>query len=248
MKGEQMKKVTVNWHLYHGENYKLHYIEGALIEPEPFLSYITEKKKYRQEEIAHYLSCYAFLDFCKNMYVLRAPADLTITIDPKTKVVRSHNFDQTFFDNCVIFRDWGNEIGLSLGPSIVFNSDESVIMESIPLMLGASKATENMNLIPGRMDIGKVVRPIDFSGEVIDITKPIEIRRGDPLLMLRFITKDDAPIQFNRVVQEERHIKAVAASVGFKMCKRKTPLPKLYETLDPILRLLGFKSKIDKEQ
>lgn len=239
-----MKNVQVNWFLHRGDSIgKFAFLEGALSEPEPFLK-VLQQEKGPQTKHPHYTSCYALIDFFKNTYVYRSPIDMHITVDANKGWLSTNNFGQPFFDEYVVYRDWDNACGVTVGPRVVFYSEESVVMEYMPIMGVTSKALENLLVTPGKFDIGKLIRPVDLSGEVIDPSKPVVINRGDPLFLLRFITKDDKPVVFNRVFQDERLTTAVMGCVGFKQCKKKTPLVKLYEVLDPMLRALGLKRKI----
>jgi hypothetical protein len=45
-------------------------------------------------------------------------------------------------------------------------------------------------LIQGTFNIAKWYRPINYAFEIIDDSKPINIKRGDPLFYIRFLTDE----------------------------------------------------------
>lgn len=235
------KPVVIKWFLFRGhDNTRFRDLEGTLIEPEPYLKFIQNLKGSENKNHSHYLSCYAFIDFLKNTFVYKCPVNLKATIEEN--VLKTHSFDQTFYDTYVKFREWNNFYGISLGPAVCFYSEESVVMEVTPLVCARSPSTSNILITPGRFNIGNLIRPIDFSGEIINPNIPIEIQRNDPLFSIRFITENNRPIIFDRVFQDEKLLTAVDACIGFKFHgAQSTPLEKLYKILDPVLRSLGFK-------
>lgn len=238
-----MKHVQINWFLSKEVADKFDYLEAAPLELEPFFQYIQKIKNVREQEFkdAHYTKCYAFIDFAKNMFVYRAPIDMDLSVETQSGMVRTHNLDQEFFDYYVKHREWGGTCGFSLGPGVCFYADEPVTLEVLPLVLIDSPATTNVRIIPGTMDIGQTIRPLDFTGEIIDKNKPIQVRRGNPLFLVRFTTQNNTPVTFKRVIQTKEHALAIQACAGFKKFKQNTPLRKLYKALDPTLRALGFK-------
>lgn len=236
--------VLIKWFLHKNNPNHFQYLEGGLLEPKPFFSFIQKQKKLPVNADPHYTQCYSFIDFCKNMFVYCSPIDITVNtkIDNGNFVSWIDQFGNDFFNEYIATRRWGDTFGLTIGPRVCFYSDESVLLEVLPLIL--IPPIVNTLFVPGRMNIGKIIRPIDFSFELINSETQIIIKRGDPLFLMRFITEGNRPVAFERVFQDEKLTIATAASTGFKMCSKKTSLEKLYSNLDLVLRKLGFKSKV----
>jgi len=67
-------------------------------------------------------------------------------------------------------------------------ADETVWIETCAPFLHRSSEAWPGVLIPGRMDIHKWTRPFQWVFEWRDLTRPLMIRRGDPLMYIRFHT------------------------------------------------------------
>jgi hypothetical protein len=163
----------------------------AYFEPEPV---VRDLVKSRNKDVK-YFQCPAFLDYFKNTFVIRAPVDITINvvIDNEGKPsLRTFEYDQEFFNDMLFARFHQNEKFpmLSFNMIYLFFSKETQILESLPAFLHNTELIKNSNLIPGTFDISKWIRPIDFTIEVLDETKPIKIKRGDPLLYIRFVSDE----------------------------------------------------------
>lgn len=224
------------------DDLSLGYLDALIYEPEPlhkFLSQIRDKN----HNMHHFLKCYALMDFCKNAFVIRAPLDLTINIDRQNKNATINGisgYGQVFCDTHVLMR-WNetsssDRLTFSIFPKYVFYADKSVMVESLPMIL---EPPDNMMLLPGRFNIGKWVRPLDFSCEVVDDAKPLTFKRGDPLFIVRFSTDNNEPIELERVERTERHVRLACTLANIKAGVPFTPLHKLYELAKPLLQLFN---------
>lgn len=206
-------------------------------EPEHFLkSFSKERTK------AAYMRCPAFLDFSKNVFVIRAPFDMEIKIDRAKKYLTTNMSQEVYDAYC---QNRGNEIFsdndpymITLPPNYIFYSDESVMIESIPAYLHKNTSIDNLRLIPGTYDISKWFRPVDFTVEVLDDTIPIKIKRDDPLFYIRFITKDGSKVEMERFIIDETMNKIMYACVNTKLQTPNLTLETLYQKAKPFLDLM----------
>lgn len=208
------------------------------MEPVPVFSLISNNR-----DKSSYLKCYAFMDYCRNTYAVLAPFDMRIRIDKDAHFVDT-SMPQYVYDEYVTNR--GEERSesdpymLTLPPAYIFRAEESVLMEAMPAFLCPNKSNENTNLIPGRFDIGKWVRSVDFTFEVLDADKEIVITRGEPLFFLRFTPKDGGKVVLKREAVAQAHDTAMWACVKVKDFYPNTPLKILYEMAEPFIKLLDF--------
>jgi len=238
------KKTIVKWFVWDSppkngvyNPHELAYLDTLAIEPEPLYKFISDSRN-KNYYPRHFLKCYALLDYCKNAFVIRSPIDLTLTIDEQNKFASIDVCDQAFFDRCINIR-WSqtapeDRLVFSIFPSYVFYADESVMMESMPMILTPNN---NVLLIPGQFDIGKWIRPVDYSGEIIDPSKPIKFKRGEPLFVVRFNNKTGSLVELERVERTQQLTNLVANCVYLKTAAPFTPLSKLYEIFSSVLNL-----------
>ena len=197
-------------------------------EPQPLL---TELAKERVGTPA-YIKCPAFVKVCQNTFLIRCPINLNISINPDL-TVSSDNYGQAFFDLFINPRmnqtDHSNPFLMDTFPEYLFYANEPVEMELLDPILLHGQVSRNVRIIPGSFDISKWIRPIQYAFEVIDSSRPLEFRAGDPLFMIRFKTVNDRPVKFVRFVQDQNAGAAVEACVGLKDFRPQIGLKKMYE-------------------
>lgn len=202
------------------------------MEPVPYLKYMSEKISKKE-----YFPCPAFTDYFKNVYVIRSGFDITMEFDVVngqiiTEKMENQGFYEEFFHNRFSDKDG---YMFTLPPYIIFYSKKSVMMESLPMFLDHSSLSENLRPLPGTFNIGKWFRSVDFTFEIVDITKKIVIRRGDPLFCVRFLPEDDSKVNLIRQDFTEEHFKAFAACTGVKQINSNTKLNALYKMAENFL-------------
>lgn len=191
-------------------------------------------KSFRDDgrEDSHVLLCPAFIGYLKNTFLIRSPIDFTLSVNSNTKTVSGDRFDQRFFNEWVANRDTDfinpNKPFISVGPRLVFVADEDIIIESLPAMLHNNEFIQNTNIIPGSFNIHRWVRPIDVTFEVIDTSKPIIFRRGDPLMYVRFIDPKGRKVELERIEQTQDLIKTMYGMTALKTFVPMIKLEKLY--------------------
>jgi hypothetical protein len=182
--------------------------ELAFFEPEPVFKLISSSRSKN----TNYLKCPAFQDYYNNCFLLRSPIDITINISNqpngnKFASIDTHN--QKFFDDNIAIRyeeGYKHPI-LHVRFFYVFYADEPLMIELLSPSMHKTELQNNINIISGVYDISKWIRPVEFAFEVIDDTKPIVIKRGDPMYYVRFSTtnkislsREETSNDLNRVV------------------------------------------------
>lgn len=223
-----MKTATVYWTPY-TQHSNCGWADILCEEPEPLLQHIS--KTGATAKSLQFLRCPAFLDSCKNTFIIKSPIDLVVTIDRANGVVSTDRYDQDFYNEFIYNRgaDEGLPYLITLPPRYLMFADESIDVELLPLMVINSTSTENIDVIPGKYDAGKWVRPLDFTVAVRDDTKPIVLKVGDPLFLVRFARQDGAKVELKRVVVDAKIRKAVDACVTVKNVRQKLSLEELYK-------------------
>lgn len=210
-------------------------------EPIPLLQELTRIKKS-----AEYMPCPAFVDYCRNTFVVRAPIDLRITINRNPYWISVPDHDQLFFDSFISARPpakgYDGPLLLTMLPSMVFYTEDAqaVMMESMPPFLANESRLRGLSPVPGRFDVSKWVRPVDYTVEVANDVSEIEIKEGDALFYLRFTPEDGSKIVFERGEVTSPLVNVVNACTGVKVVSRNRKLTELYQkasgAIDSLIR------------
>jgi hypothetical protein len=206
--------------------------------PQPLLKEIANIHKGKE-----FLTCPAVIEMCQNVFVITAPMDVIAVLNPDTHTaeVRGFGWTQEFFDRTCVIR---SDNTISMPPQYVFYAKDHVTIEVLPVFLLPSASIENIILIPGTMNISKWIRPVDFSFVVKDTSKPITIRKGEPLMLVRFIPKNNQKIVLEHVESTKELSVVVNACTMLKHRIANLKLPELYEMAKShIDRFLGRKKK-----
>jgi hypothetical protein len=219
--------------------------ELAFFEPEPVFKNIASSRV----KDTNYLKCPAFQDYYKNCFLLRAPIDLTINISNQpdgNKFASIDKYTQEFFDNNIKIRyeeGYKHPI-LHISFFYVFYADKPLMVEQLSPSMHKTELQNNINLISGTYDISKWIRPVEFAFEVIDDTKPIVIKRGDPMYYVRFLTTDK--ISLTKEESSEELNKVVNSCTRLKDYVPNNTLDKNYSMGSWAVNL--FKDKIFKKK
>jgi hypothetical protein len=211
-------------------------MQNLFVPPKPLLGILSIERRD-----AAYLKCPAFQEVVKNEFVIPAPFDLNITINKEERAVYTDRFGQNFYDSFISNRGAhspsSNPYMVTLPPYYVFYSKDDVSIEVKDVSLMASGSTSNVKVIPGGFNISKWIRPLEFAVEVVDASKPIAMREGDPLYAIRFITPNNVPVKLTRV-EESQDLKNMSrACTGVKHYIPHIKLDKAYELAASYLSL-----------
>jgi hypothetical protein len=212
-------------------------------EPERLLPLLTKERTITER---HYLTCPAFQDLYKNTFVVRSPIDLVITIDEHRNVL-TDRYGQEFYDASIVNR--ASIIGkndpmlLSCTFHLLFVPDEPCELEIIPAHMHTTDMLKNTRVIGGRFDAHRWTRVTDFAFEVLDETKPIVLKRNDPLFYVRFIPKNGSKVNLEHMVVTEDMLQITKAVEQLKHRVPRLPLEGMYKLAERLDRSIFFKKK-----
>ena len=229
-----MKKyVEVFWTPFSFENVAMQHLFTA---PKPLMGLVSI-----QRQGAPYLKCPAFQETIKNEFVIQAPFDLNITINAEEKAVYTDRFGQEFYNTFIRNRGpeapSSNPYMVTLPPYYCFYSKDNVSIEVKDTSLLTSGSSSNIKIIPDGLNISKWIRPIEFAVEVIDSTKPIQMRVGEPLFTIKFITPNNVPVKFTRVEETKELRNMMNACTHMKKYLPNLKLDKAYDIAASYLSL-----------
>lgn len=185
--------MNIGWTIYNGINEQdsSQWKEMVYFEPEPLWPMVLKERSGSE-----YLRCPAMADYFSNIFVIRCPYDVTISYDPVKDSYTTDNlgqewYDKTFNPRFVIVKNGSLvSVCITLRINYLFVADQDVEIESFDVPLLSNSLTRNIKMIPGTMNIHRWVRPVDFTFEVVDMGKPLELHRGDPMFAVRFKTNE----------------------------------------------------------
>lgn len=243
-----MRNVTVGWtpHLL-----PQHYANAApitemwklvsFIEPEPMLQFML-----REHRTYEFKACPSYTKYFENAFLVRSPIDITIRFNEENKTCHIEHQNQEFYDKYVICRydvqAPGDKLLVSLHMGNLFVCDEDVDVESLGLPIVGK--LPYVTHIVGSFNIHKWVRPIDWTFAVEDQSKPIVVKRGDPLYMVRFVPhKYGTKVNLRRMEYSEKHALVAAACTTSRIYNRKVSLADRYEAAKALLKNIKWNKK-----
>jgi len=190
----------------------------------------------------HY-RCPAFIDALKNTYVVKAPFDFSIKIDPKERSIQADkdiNFLQKYIHNRINDSIPTENMVVSFNFFMLFITDDDIELEQLPCLYHTSEWIENTQSITGKFNIKKWIRPIECAA-IIKNSKPkdnvtiINIKRDDPLFYFRLHSKNDNKVileqetNLNKIVEYTELIRVTSL---VKATNPYLKLPILYKLFD----------------
>lgn len=127
--------------------------------------------------------CPAYLDFTSNLFGLKFPIDYTLAVEQDSLNVKQH--DQDFFEYFVGIRDFDRKF-FSYNIKIVFFCDQDLDLSLEPPFLEDNDIANKSIVMPGKFNIGKWLRPIDFAFFLKQDVNEYHISRGDIFNYARF--------------------------------------------------------------
>jgi hypothetical protein len=248
LKANRMIDVLMTWtnHLFI-EAHASDPVKIPNLEIRPAYSDLFKRRLIRDEgPLAHggvsgHFKCPAFKDFFYNCHVLSFPFDLQLRLNPEEQALSIVHSGIDIAPDMILVR-WsqkhaGTRVVISINPFILFDTSYSVLMEVGPAFLHATEPrVRRLTPIPGAFNIGRWLRPIDFTFEVDLLEGDIELRRGDPLLYLRFITPNNEAVRIHKRPFDadfsRRALECMAIARGkSSSANNTTPLDDYYQAL-----------------
>jgi len=175
-----------------------------------------------------YYECPAWRHKTTRTFLIKSPVDIKFTVDVNRNKLICDNltkfqFDEFFGDSFI--GNWCTEdkttIQLAAPRFLFWTKSNNVWIESRPHPETAVK--NNLIAIPGWFNLSNWGRPLNAAFDVVDLTKPVIINRGDPLFQVCFYPKD--------------------LNSGIKLIK-KNPTQDVIDTMFKVLDLKQYISKI----
>jgi hypothetical protein len=210
--------------------------EVFFFEPEPIIDYLATSRKGNQ-----ILKCPAFLDYYKNTYLIKAPMDLTLNISG-SQVTCQQSYPADYLNLLIMNRtEERSKISmLQILWNYTFYSNDSVMVEVLPPTWHKNSFQNNINVLGATFDISKWARPLNFAFEIIDDTKPIVIKRGDPLYYVRFNTLNKVKLVKQEPTKEIENL--IMMCVNVKSYSSNNSMQKNYSLMKRIIDKLKPKS------
>jgi hypothetical protein len=204
--------------------------------------------------------CPAFIDTLSNTFLLRSDINIGLRFDPvsrsldvkdNTELTTSMYIDNRDKDNY----NEGNNIfekgnmTFSIKQHHIFLSEEDVEVELLPCFYHESDFTRKTQLIAGKFNINKWIRPTEVAAMVRNTSykykQPVDIsiKRGDPLMYIRFITANNKPVKLKQLTDPDKIKKYSEYSHRCVSIKNVLPglsMQKMYDIFKP------FRPKVKK--
>lgn len=203
---------------------------------ESSLNFIDNKQPYTK--------CPAWTHKAKRTFIARSVHDIEFSINRKREgYIVPIKMPEGILHGNMCFFD-GNAIIQFTAPVFVFWTDhKNIWVESRAYPL--TSANNNFVGFSGWWNISRWIRPINFSIEVVDESKPIVIKRGDPIFELCFysnnlnddfklVRHDSIPDKIHRRIGQNLHIKKFFPNISNKFIfneadtESKCPFKKLF--------------------
>jgi len=207
-------------------------------------------KSFTNNRQTEYAKCPAFTDYYKNCFLVRSPYDIELEVkktDEGIKYFNLKNHTQEFCNSYIVDRNKENSLFsmISVECGYIFYSQKSVLIEQIPATLHTHESDflKNIMLVQGTFNIAKWYRPVHCAFEIIDDTKSISIKRGDPLFYVRFISDEKVTLVYD---EDNIYVDKISEACGdIKKCFKQNTMSKNYDIAYNMIKRL--KNKIFKK-
>jgi len=163
--------------------------EGIRAEPPvSILQKITQERvpKELAGEI-QYNRCPAFIDELKNLYGMKSLYDYTLKF--KNGDVTSLDYNQDFFDRHFTIKSLEGNLYEFYMDVVFFTEDASLEMSFLPAYLEDNNIVNNTIMVPGKIDIGRYFRSMQFDFHLKQNCNKLIFNRNEIQYYIKFHTK-----------------------------------------------------------
>ncbi len=187
-----MKKITVYYaspdNLQETQDWSILYKEPTSLNK--YLSKNINKERSNDVQNRGFMSCTAYKGLTNNTYVIENPIDSSYTLDGNMQSTSKNSLSALYKREPQL----NNQILFEYNYPLIFFSEESLEMQfTAPYFLNAPHLKYGA-VTPGQYNIGKWFRPIQTEINLWDNVKEFEIKKGEPLAFINFLT--DKKIEF----------------------------------------------------
>jgi hypothetical protein len=188
--------------------------------------YLDLKEHENKDKPDNIFACKSFLQYTKNMYLMKNPFDLDIRVE-KNQVL---NFGNKKLDNMLKTRllQVENAYNFNYTPSYIFFSEQSLEMETLSPFMHKNTFCKNGYIYPGVFNISGWFRPVNAALQFYDNTdKTIFSLKGDPIMYIKFLT--DEPVRLKRFTINQELKDIMATTTIYKRYDPNRSLNYLYD-------------------
>jgi len=155
-----------------------------------------------------FIRCPCIHEHLKNTFTINSPIDLTFTWDGNTIYTKDYN--QMTFDKLFELRDvHAGLISLNLSQYIFF-TEYDCDMTVTGAYMSNNDMSKYSTVLPGRVNISKWFRNTDLALFIREKNKEITIKKGDPLMYVKFHTDERIKLQkfylTNEIYELQKHV------------------------------------------
>ena len=164
-------------------------VDGVGIEPERFYSHQSSSLPYHK--------CPAWAHKAKREFTAFSPRDVTLNIDFDNETINSPNTNiREYLEPIQNWQKTGT-FQLHLMKFYIWTDTPNVWVEQKDC--GLTSYQNNLTLVGGWWNLSDWSRLATFAFDVVDKSKPVVIKRGDPLFRFAFYKEDDLTKTFDMV-------------------------------------------------
>ena len=201
-------------------------IDGVGIEPVKTLDQMPKTTPY--------LDCPAFTHKASREWIIYAPKDITLEIDNENNMIRCSQLSKEELFRTVQVQNKKAPITtmqVCMPMFICWTENKNIWVEVKDHPL--TSLNSNFTVVQGWFNLSSWTRPISFGLNIVDNTKPVVIKRGDPLYKINFIEEGNLNqtfnmekaipperliIDMNKRVRVKGFIQNLAKTLMFKQC------------------------------
>lgn len=191
---------------------KDHYINGKH-------DYVPIKSiKEIEFENYEFQGCPAWHSWASSSFVFFSQEEVIFKYDKEKKIIPVNSFDNPLREKINLSYDWntGFTPTFQLNQHCLFwTEDKNVWLEQIPF--GTTSKFSNIDLIPAHFPFSVWTRVVSVGFKVIDVDKPIVIKKGTPLYTVRFISQNYPEISLEYKEPEQKILNKAMDNVSFKL-------------------------------
>lgn len=197
---------------------KIGWYTDAILNPPSDLFVIDPVRLSDSElNLGHYKHCPAFSNYITQTYLIKSPFDIELSCENMKVRVISSSLDKTEYEKNLTV-DIGERPVVQMELHIGVVADQPCAVEVFGSFFNSKEQSEPYRVIPGTYDIYSWQRFLNFAFEWTNPQKNIIIKRGQPILYVRFRSKNlSEKFQMVRIEMTDELLAAVKRCQSSKL-------------------------------